>query len=206
MTTSTGVTVTGTGSASAAPDQARLDLAAEATAASVDAAVRQAAGAAAAMRTALVERGVNATDLRSSTVAVHPDYRHDRGPRGYTARFGLSAVVRDVDTSGAVAQAALSAGGDAARLDGLSFDHADPVALREAARDAAFADARRTAEQYAQLAGQTLGVIEEITEAPARGGGPIVPVARLEAHDNAVSFDAGEQRVSAAVTVRWAWA
>lgn len=206
MTATTGVTVTGIGSASGVPDQVRLDLAAEATAASVDAAVRQGAAAAAAMRAALVERGVDPAQLRSSTVGVHPDYRHDRGPRGYTARFGLSALVREVDNSGAIAQAAISAGGDAARLDGLVFDHAHADALREAARDAAFADARRRAEQYAQLAGQALGVIEEITEAPATAGGPIVPIARFAAQEAAVSFDAGTQEVSVAVTVRWAWA
>lgn len=198
--------MTGTGTVSATPDRARVDLAAEVMAGSVDAAVRQASNALAAMRAALLEQGVVPADLRSSNVAVHPDYRHERGPRGFTARFGLSATVRDVESSGAVAQAALAAGGDAARLDGLSFDHADVTALRNAAREAAFADARAKAEQLARLAGQALGVIEEITEQPAGGGGPS-PV-RMLAHREAasVAFDAGEQEVSATLTLRWAWA
>jgi uncharacterized protein len=207
VTTTTGVTVTGTGTVSSAPDRARLDLAAEVTAASVDAAVRQAATAIAAMRAALTDRGVEPADLGTSHVAVHPDYRHDRGPRGYAARFALSATLRDVESIGAVAQAGLAAGGDAARLDGLSFHHADPSVLRRAAREAAFAEATAAAEQFAQLAGQQIGVIEEITEQPARDHGPVVPLRFAAAQgDSGIAVDPGELEVSVVLTVRWAWA
>jgi uncharacterized protein YggE len=160
----------------------------------------------AAMRSALLEHGVEAKDLRSSDASVHPDHDRSGGPRGYRARIGLTATLRQVDVSGEIAQAALAAGGKAARLDGLSFAHSDPAGLQRAAREAAFADARASAEQLAQLAGQELGVTEEITEGGGGvPGGPRPMLARAMAEDS-LAFDAGEQEVAVSVTVRWAWA
>jgi uncharacterized protein YggE len=199
----TGITVSASGSASAAPDRAVLQLAVETTAPSVQVAVERATASIGVMRSALLDAGVVAGDLRSTEALVYRD--HDRGARRYVARFGLSATVPDVTAAGSIAQAALAAGGDNARLAGLSFGHSDPAALRAAARETAFAHARTKAEQLAGLAGRTLGAVEEITEHDRGGGGPM-PAPRFSADAAAMSFDAGEQEVSVSVTVRWAWA
>jgi uncharacterized protein YggE len=203
--TTTGITVTGTGSAAGVPDTTQLHLAAEAQASSVQTAVERASSAVAAMRSALLDSGVQEADLRSSDVSVHPDYGRG-GPRAYVARFGLAATLHEVDASGAVAHAAVTAGGDAARLDGLTFTHSDPKSLRALAREAAFAEARAKADQLASLAGQSLGVIEEIVEREGHGGEPIVPVRMAAAEAADMAFDAGEKQVSVSITVRWAWA
>lgn len=189
---------------SAPADCARLEIAAEVNALSVEAATNQAAAALAAMRAALVERGIQAEDLASSNVSVN-SYRREREPKKYTARLGLTVTVRDVDSTGALAHAALTAGGDAARLDGLSFGHADASALRQSAREAAFADAAAKAEQFAQLAGQTLGVTEAISEDSGHRGHAVGSVVETASATGLV-LDAGKQGVTAAVTVRWAWA
>jgi uncharacterized protein YggE len=201
----TGVTVSASGTASAAPDRAVLRLAAETSAPSVQAAMERATAAIEVMRSALLEAGVEASALRSTEASVYRD--HDRGARGFIARFGLSATVNDVTSAGAAAQAALAAGADSARLEGLSYAHSDPAALNATAREIAFANARTKAEQLAGLAGRALGAVEEITERDGAGGGPIVPVPMIAAEAAApMSFDAGEQEVSVSVTVRWAWA
>lgn len=200
----TGITVTASGAASATPDRAILQFAAETSAPNVQAAVERATAAIGVMRNALLEAGVAASDLRSTQASVYRE--HDRGARRYVARFGLSATVQDVTAAGSIAQAALAAGGDSARMDGLSFTHADPAALRATAREIAFANARAKAEQLAGLAGRALGAVEEITEHEAGGGGPVVPIPRPAAETGTMSFAAGEQEVSVGVTVRWSWA
>jgi uncharacterized protein len=204
--TTIGITVTGTGSVAGVPDATELQLAAEAVAASVKDAVDEATSAVAAMRSVLIDSGVRPADLRSAEMAIRPDYDYSGSrKRKYVARFGLHVTLHDVDTSGAIAHAAVTAGGDAARLDGIAFIHSDPQALQSAAREIAFADARAKADQFATLAGQTLGMVDEIVEREGPGG-PISPVRMMAADAAAMPMEAGEQQVSVAVTVRWAWA
>jgi uncharacterized protein YggE len=202
----TGVTVTGRGRAAGVPDVVHLALGSEATAASVGDALDAATRAQHGMRTALLSGGVAERDLSTSDTALYADRgSHGSGPMRFTARLGLGAVVRDPARAGTRVQAALAAGGQAARLRGLSFSHSDPSALAAAARDAAFADARARAEQYAALAGQALGPVLEVVEGDGGGYRPMgVGMARTAALEMAV--DPGEQDVEAAVTVTWSWA
>lgn len=202
--TKSGITMTGVGRAAAPPDVVRLELAAEASAPTVQGALAAATNGQAAMRATLHAAGVSASDLRTTQTSVHVDYSHGDGPRGYVARLAVSATVRDVAAAGAVVSQALEAAGETARLDGLTFSHADPSDLMRTAREAAFADARAKAEHFAALAGQSLGEVLTIDEGGA-GGGP-VPVFKAEAAYAAdMAVDPGEQEVSATVTVSWSW-
>jgi len=203
----TGIAVYGSGRAAAPPDVVRIDLAAEASSEGVQAALTEATNGLARMREALTTAGVQGVDLRSAETSVHVDFgpRGD-GPQRYVARLGLSATLRDVSTAGSVVQDALGSAGETARLSGLSFLHSDPSTLLLTAREAAFADARAKADQYAALAGRTLGEVAAVEE--TAGGGPI-PVFRASAGvPLAADFtvDGGTQEVSVTVTVRWSWA
>jgi len=200
--TKTGITVSGTGRAAGTPDIAVLRLAAESTGVSVAEAVRGASDSLAAMRAALQGHDIRAADLQTSEVSVHPNHGRS-GPRGYIARFGLAAIVRDAEAAGACAQAAIDAGEDAARLDGLEYQHSNLAQLRTAARDAAFADAAARAEQLAGLADRALGPVDEITEHGATGPGPI-PM-RAVAAEMDMAFAPGEQEISVMLTIRWSW-
>lgn len=200
-----GVTVTGNGRVAGPPDVVRLDLAAETSAVSIQTALSGASAGQEAMRAALLAAGVRQEDLRTTQTSAHIDYGPSgEGPRGYVARLGLSATVRDVASAGAVVTQALEAAGEAARLDGLVFSHSDPSGLLKAAREAAFADATAKAEQYAALAGRQLGTIQRVDETSTGGGGPI-PVFRAQAFAADMAVEPGEQEVGASVTVRWAW-
>jgi uncharacterized protein YggE len=196
-----GITVTGVGQASAAPDVMRIFLAAEFTATTVAAALQGASGALGRIRQALLDRGVPAKDLASSNVVLHP-HHGDRGDiQGYVARLGLQAALRDLDSAGEVLAEAVAAGGDAARLDGLAFEVADQTALQAAARAAAWENARAAAEQYAELSRRSLGRVLGAEE----DGAAIGPVARMAAYaeQSGVPVEPGSSTVTVRVRARW---
>ena len=206
MSEQRGITVSGTGSVSAPPDVVVLSLGVEATASSVEAVLSRASEAQSALRAALSEAGVADVDLRSGQTSLWTDNGpHGSGPVRHTARLGTAATVRDVASAGRVLSAALAAAGDSARMDGMSFSHADPAALADEARDKAFADASRKARRLASLAGRGLGEVLWVQEGPRPPGPGPVGGARLMAAAAEVAVDPGQQEVGASVTVCWAW-
>ena len=88
--------------------------------------------------------------------------------------------VRAIDSLGAVIDALAKAGAN--RLQGVSFDVADPGRTSTRAREQAVADARARAELYARAAGVTLGPVVSIRETVDMPG-PIMM--RAEAADAA---------------------
>jgi len=200
------VTVTGRGRASAAYDLATLRLAASARAANPSDATARATYAMSAMREAVIAAGVDVTALATTAVSLNPV--HDPWPTvtGYEAVLGLSVRVADLTTVGTLLVAAIDAGGDGARVDGITFGHADSDALEHQARDLAYADALDKAQQYAALAGQTLGEVRHMVEAEM---GPGVSPGRMKLSASAagappVPVDGGEGGVTSVLTVTWA--
>ena len=195
-----GVTTTGQGAVTAAPDVAVVELGAEASAPGVQDALDRANAGLVAARDALVAAGVAAADVRTSQTSTWTEQRED-GPRT-TARLTLRATVRDVAACGEIVRAALDAAGPVARLDSTSLAVGDPGPLAVAARDAAFADARSRADQYARLAGRSLGPVVEVRE-DSGGPGPVPRMMAAKAASDALVVEPGTQEVHASVTVRW---
>jgi uncharacterized protein len=194
------VEVTGTGGASAPPDVLTASLAAEAMGTGVAEALGAANDAMRRMLTALRQQGVGDDDIRTSGIRLHPDYDSSGKPSGFWAWSGIEVTVRDLEASGVVLAAAVEAGGDASRIDGVLLAHTAPDALLVAAREAAWQDATANAEQYAVLAAPALGRVLTVVESP--GFGPPRPVSgRTKAV--ALSVEPGSQEVTASVTVRW---
>ena len=202
----TGVTTTGRGVATARPDVTRCELGVEASAADVGEALAAAQRALVALRSALLDAGVHADDVRTTQTSTWTSSEGEGAARTEVAhaQLGLRALVRSVDGAGEVVAAALGAAGGAARLHGLQTVVSDPGTAARDARDAAFADALDHAQQYADLAGRDLGELLEVTELPGRG----LPVARtLKASAGAaMPVDGGTDEVEALVTATWAWA
>ena len=198
------ITVSGQGRARSAYDEATLQLAASARATSPSDATARATYAMSAMREAVLSGGVEASSLSTTNVSLNPV--HDPWPTvvAYEASLGLAVRLTDLSRVGSLLVAAIDAGGDGARVDGIAFSHRDAAALARAARDAAFLDARTKAEQYAGLAGQALGEVRHVVEGDAVDGAHRHAV-RLAAHTGgAVPVDAGEGTVVATVSVTWA--
>jgi len=200
------VTVTGRGRASAPYDVAILNVAAAARAANPSDATARASYAMAAMREAVVRGGADEATLRTTSVSLSPV--HDPWPTvvGYEASLSLSVRITDLEHVGSMLVAAVQAGGDGARVDGITFSHADPATLESSAREAAYADARAKAEQYAGLAGQALGEVRHVVEAEMGGGAAPRRMMAMAAADagGGAPVDAGEGSVNAVVTVTWA--
>lgn len=201
-----GVTVAGTGTVTTVPDVVRASLGAEAGAPDVAAALGTADEAARRIVDVLVQRGVDRADVQTAGVQLYPQYGPEGQPNaGYTARQDLTVTLRDLATAGELIAAAVEAGGDAARLNGVSFAVADETALRTEAREEAFADARAKAEEYAALVGRELGepvsVREEAGVGGYGGGGGSTAESAGAVAD--VTLAPGTSEVSTTATVRW---
>lgn len=200
-----GVTVTGFGEAEAVPDVAIADLGAEARAVDAERALAEAGECLDRMRAVLREAGVGDRWLRTTQSSTWTD-GSARGSSRVVARLGLQVTLHDVAVAGDVVGAAVVAGGEPARMDGIRLEVSDPTQPRERAREAAWADAVARATHWATLSGRRLGEVQWVTE----GGSDAVPLrmgrAMGVAKAMSVPVEAGQQTVSADVTVRWAWA
>jgi uncharacterized protein YggE len=200
------VQVTGSGKATATPDVVRLALGVTCDGDDVSSALRLVGERVQAIGTASRSQDVRAGDISSTGAGVHPRYDRD-GQRvvGYQAFHRLGVMVRDVDRVGAVVDAVAGVAGNSLSVDSIQLDLSDVSALQDEARSAAFLDARAKAAQYAALSDAVLGEVLSVVEG-AVGGGPARPMMRMAmaSADSAMPVEAGEQTVTAAVTVTWA--
>lgn len=201
------VSVSGTGSADAAPDLLTLLLGVECRRATVDDAYGDAGRALAAITAALRERGVDSRDISSAGLNVRAEinWQEGRGQTvsGYLASSALSVRIRELSESSGIIAGTVAAGGDDVRLSGLQLGFADPAAVTARAREVAWTDALGTAEQLASLAGARLGRVLSIDQLPDPQA-PI-PAARIQraAAVEPLTVEAGESSVSASVKVVW---
>jgi uncharacterized protein YggE len=126
---------------------------------------------------------------------------------GYQAQQQLTVTMHDVSRAGEQIGAAVAAGGDAARLSGLTFRIDDDSALLTEARRNAFADAKAKAKLYGEQAGRGLSRVVSVTETVNGADTPYpVPTFGAAAGDSrTVKVDPGQQQLSVTVTVEWAF-
>lgn len=213
-----GITVIGTGRISGEPDTLRATVGVEVERPSVEGALDSANAAASRVTGALREQGVEERDIQTTEFSVRPRFgepsvqpqpggpQDDSEIRGYVVTNLVEVTIRDMERVGEVLQAAVEAGGDAARVQGVRFTLEDNEALLQAAREAAFADARQRANHYAQLADRELGPLislsEETESDPPR---PMEGAAAEGAAAQAVPVMPGEEEVSVRITAVWAF-
>jgi len=202
-----GVIVSGLGKVSGTPDVLRVQLGVEVRRDDVSAALRDANAIQARVRAAVRDDGVDPKDMQTADVSLYPAYSSKGAPNGYNVTQTLTVKLRNLGRAGKTIGDAVIAGGNAARVQGVSFALEDNAALLEKARDAAYGDARKKAERYAELAGRSLGPVELVSEQVPTGEQPM-PYARdaaaaMPAGSSAVPLDAGQSQVSVSVTVRW---
>lgn len=201
------ISVTGSGSAEAAPDLLTLSIGVECRQEDVGAAYGEAGRVSAAMTAALRDYGVADPDITTSGLNVRAEvtWQEGRGQvvSGYLASSMLSVRLRDLGRSSEVIAAAVAAGGNAVRLNGLELGFADPAGVTARAREAAWQDALTTAGHFAALAGASLGKVVSLTQ---QSGYPApIPVAKMQraAAVESLTVEAGESSVSATVNVVW---
>ncbi len=168
-----GIQVNGAGKVEIRADVAILALGVEGYAETVAEARATAANALAAMLDALRAQGVADADIQTRHFSIQAEYDwverldgrgSERVLTGYRVDNVVSIKVRDLDRTGAVIDAAAAAGGDATRIDGVSFDVEDRSAAEAEARALALRDAIAKADQFAAEAGVTRGQLVHLAE------------------------------------------
>jgi len=164
-----GIWVTGQGEVQAVPDVAVLNLGVQAQASTVAVAQEQAKAAMDAVMAALKSNGVADKDIQTTGYNVWQQTRWDNNTQeevvtGYQVSNTVQVKVRKVADAGAVLDAAVAAGGDLIRVQGIYFEVDDPSSFLNEARTKAVTDAKKRAEQLASLAGVKLGNPTYITE------------------------------------------
>jgi uncharacterized protein YggE len=195
------ITVIGTGTAAVTPDVVRLDLRIGHDAEDVAAALSGASAGLTGASRIVREQGVADADIRTLGADIHQRFDREGQPSGFTAQQRLRVTVRDVGSVGAILEATAAELGNALLVDQVALDVADRSEGLGRARDAAYADARAKAEQYAALAGSSLGAVAEVAES---GATPLArPAMAMREMAMAMPVETGDQELSASVMVRW---
>lgn len=197
------LTVTGQGEVKAIPDQATLSAGVVTEAKTAAAALGANSRAMNAVFDALKRLGVPERSIRTSEMSVQPQYPNDsRVPRritGYQVSNSVTVTVDDLSKVGPAVDVLVSSGANS--LGDISFSIRDPKPLLAEAREAAVKDALAKAETLARTSGVTLGPIVQISEGGV--GGPPQPMMRMAVMNGAPPIAAGEQAVSANVSISW---
>lgn len=201
------VTVVGSGEVQGVPDTLTTEAGIEFVAGDVTSAMNQTSERQQAVIDALVDAGVDRKDISTTGVSLQPQYGSpdpNGSPNITGYRAGNTIRVRvERDSASQVLAVIVRAGGDATRINGVSYSIEDDSALVRGARERAFNDAKDRAEQYAQLSGLQLGRVISISEVagetpPAPTG---MPMPRAMAA--APPVEPGQQTVSFTVTAVW---
>ena len=197
------VTVVGSGKVQGVPDTLTADVAIEVVAPDVTAAMNQTSQRQLAVIDALTARGFDSEDISTTEVSLQPQYGENSVITGYRAGNSIRVTIRELDAASTALTTILNAGGNATRINSVSYSIEDDSDLVRDARARAFGDARSRAQQYAELSGLSLGRVISISEAP--DGPPPPPPMPLPRGAMAadVPLQPGRQTVSFAVTVVW---
>ncbi len=157
-----GIWVTGAGRVSVTPDIATLRIGVETSDETVGEAMAEAAASMQAVIDSLTAAGIDEDDIQTLTFNVSTQYEWNDTLRrsemvGFTVTNTVRATVRELATIADVIDGAVRAGGDNARVDGLSFSVDDTEDAERQARELAMEAARKQAGQLASLAGVELG-------------------------------------------------
>jgi len=210
------IVIDGLGEITAAPDTAFVNSGVTTQGATAREALDANTEAMDALIAALKDAGIERRDIQTSGFSVNPNYvytdaRDANGyslpPKinGYQVSNMVTVRVRELESLGQVLDRAVTVGANT--VNGVSFAVADPSDLYDKARREAFADARRKAELYAEISGETLGELERISESQSFNQPPQPYMMRASvpqaAADSAVPVEGGELTFSISVQVEW---
>jgi len=192
------VTVTGTGSVTAVPDQASFSFTVQTKAATASAALAKNGTDTKAVIAAVEATGVAEADIQTAQVSLDPVMSSD-GTKivGYGASDTIAVTKLAIAKAGAVVDAAVGAG--ATDVSGPSLTVSAQDDLYAKALAAAVAQAKSKAQVLAGAAGRTLGGVVTIVE----GGGVATPLPFGAAKSAGTPIEPGTQDIEATVTVTY---
>ena len=207
------ITIEGRGEVMAAPDMAQINSGVTTQGATAREALDANSAAMAELIAELKASGIEARDIQTSGFSVNPNYVYteERDANGYSLPPKIAGYqvantvtvnVRALDTLGSILDKSVTIGANT--VNGVTFSVADPSALYDEARKAAFADARAKAELYATAAGGTLDEINSISESQTFNSPQPVAMYSMRAEAAAdVPVEGGELAFAINVNVQW---
>jgi uncharacterized protein len=198
------VTVVGSGHVQGVPDTLTADVGIEFTARDVTAAMDQTNNRQQAVIDALANAGVDRKDISTTDVSLQPQYDNAGGTiSGYRAVNSIQVKIHPAGNASRLLAVIVGTGGDATRINSVSYSIADDSQLVKDARAHAFQDAKDRAAQYAQLSGLGLGKILSLSEVAGGGASPTGIPAPRSGMQASVPLEPGQQTVSFSVTAVW---
>ncbi|MGI8417112.1 MAG: SIMPL domain-containing protein [Nakamurella sp.] len=206
-----GITVTGGGRAAAAVDQVTVTLGVEILRPDPGEAFTTAGATVTQVLSVLADNGVDARSVRTADLSLVPriEWLDNRETLlGYQAAQRLIVHLEALGEVERILTDVVRRGGLGVRIHQVALEAGDTEDATRAARAAAFTDAAAAAQQFAELAGRTLGAVQEVSE-----GAEVHPVYRAAGGRAAASPRAksmpvatGDTEVNVTVRVRWAFA
>ena len=166
------VTVSGTSTIKAAPDEAVVSLGVQTEANTAQGALAQNAERMTAVFAALNDQGISKDDIATTSVSLYPTYgQNGMDITGYQAANQIDVTVHDMTKVGTIIDAAVGAGANLS--NGITFKLSDASHGVDQALAAAVADARSKAEALATAGNANLGQVMTIQETSASSTPPI---------------------------------
>ena len=161
------ITVVGDGKVSVKPDMARVNIGVETIKPTVKEASDENDATVQAVLEALEEQGIAEKDIQTSGFSVFAERYGQDGPLAegevrYHVSNNVTVKIRDLETVGAVLDAAMEAGAN--NIYGVDFMVEDPAAAQSEAHAEAVDVAKAKAEELAKLNGVTVGEVISISE------------------------------------------
>jgi uncharacterized protein len=164
-TTSDTLTVVGSGTATATPDEAIVSIGVAATRFSVHDAVATANSDMSHLLGSLHGQGVVDKDIQTYAISINQQTNCCPSVvTGYTASNVVTVTIHHLNNVSGVLMAAVDAVGNDIQLNGVSLIVSNPSAALAKARAAAMADATARAQAWATLAGHHVGGIISLSE------------------------------------------
>lgn len=203
------VQVVGKGTTTVVPDQLAFTVTVSAERDALDDALAAANAAMRGVLAALEGEGVATEDTQTVGLSMNPEYYYpSSGPpvlTGYRVTQRLRVDVARLENGGAAVTAVVESG-PGVRVGDLRLVVGDPERAVAQARDAAIADAKAKAEQYAAASGASLGDVMTIREVSAPANRPAPVFAQRATYDLAagkVPIRAGESDLTVRIQVVW---
>ena len=137
---------------------------------------------------AVAGQGIDRTDISTTQVTLSPQYGDNSVITGYQASNSIAVKIRSIDAASPTITAIQTTGGNATRINSVSFSIEDDSQMVKDARARAFNDAKDRAQQYSQLSGLSLGDVISISEVDS-GSTPPTPMPRFDAMQAAVPLE-----------------
>lgn len=205
------VTVSATGSIEVRPDTASVSSGVQTEAPTAREALARNNAEMAKVVDGLKAAGIQSKDIQTSALQLNPQYdasstKTGSAPHivGYHAFNQVRVTLRDVAKVGEVLDQLVELGAN--RINGISFGVSGEEALRDDARKAAMANARRRAELYAAAEKVTLGQVVTISESVDYSGPVLAHAVGVPAGAKFAAMapiEPGQQRLEVTVYVTY---